>query len=462
MKIKVTNLGPLRQAEFSLGDLTIICGDNNTGKTYATYALYGFLRFWKEMYAIPVENAVVTELVDRGVVSIPLAKYIDRATEFIDEACKEYRKQIPKVLASVPNLFEHTTFEVELIQDEIQPWPQFAFSLGTEKTPRILGVRREQDSPTVDVSLLVQEGAPRIPQPDIISGTGAALREIVFGPALPNAFIASAERTGAAIFRRELDFARNRLVEQIGSGAAGLDALHWLNKVYFGYPLPVQRNVDFMRQLEDLFKLESFILLKHPGVLEDFADIIGGEYKVKGDKLSYVPRGNKRLRLTVTESSSCVRALLDIGFYLRHSIRPGDLLMVDEPELSLHPKNQRRMARLFARLVNLGIKVFVTTHSDYIVKELNTLIMLNRDDPHIAEIREKKGYKKEELISAERVKVYVAGESLLKLEGKSRRSTVCTLVPADVDPELGIEAKSFDDTINDMNRIQQDILFGGE
>ena len=43
MKISVENLGVLKQAEFELGDLTIICGSNNTGKTYATYALYGFL-----------------------------------------------------------------------------------------------------------------------------------------------------------------------------------------------------------------------------------------------------------------------------------------------------------------------------------------------------------------------------------------------------------------------------------
>ena len=57
--------------------------------------------------------------------------------------------------------------------------------------------------------------------------------------------------------------------------------------------------------------------------------------------------------------------------------------MIDEPELNLHPDNQRRIARLLARLVNLGIKVFITTHSSYIIKELNTLIMLNRDEPHL-------------------------------------------------------------------------------
>ncbi len=43
MKIKIKNLGVLKQAEFTLGDLTIICGGNNTGKTCATYALFGFL-----------------------------------------------------------------------------------------------------------------------------------------------------------------------------------------------------------------------------------------------------------------------------------------------------------------------------------------------------------------------------------------------------------------------------------
>ena len=46
LKIRLKNLGILKHAEFSLGDLTVICGENNTGKTYAAYALYGFLDSW--------------------------------------------------------------------------------------------------------------------------------------------------------------------------------------------------------------------------------------------------------------------------------------------------------------------------------------------------------------------------------------------------------------------------------
>jgi len=41
------------------------------------------------------------------------------------------------------------------------------------------------------------------------------------------------------------------------------------------------------------------------------------------------------------ESSSMVRSMLDIGSYLRHIAKPGDLLIVDESESNLHPENQR-------------------------------------------------------------------------------------------------------------------------
>ncbi len=142
--------------------------------------------------------------------------------------------------------------------------------------------------------------------------------------------------------------------------------------------------------------------------------------------------------------------------------KPGDLLMVDEPELNLHPENQRRMARLFARLVNLGIRVFVTTHSDYIVKELNTLIMLNQNKPYLKQIAQEEGYQTEELIAAEKIRVYIAEKALVKLENKSRRSRHPTLVPTRIDPELGIEARSFDETINKMNEIQEAIVWGGD
>jgi hypothetical protein len=113
-------------------------------------------------------------------------------------------------------------------------------------------------------------------------------------------------------------------------------------------------------------------------------------------------------------------------------------------------------------LVNVGIKVFITTHSDYMIKELNTLIMLNQDKPYLKKIAEEEGYRTEELLSSNQVKVYIAEEALILLEGKTKKARCQTLTPANIDPEFGIEARSFDTTIEAMNRIQEAIVWGEE
>jgi predicted ATPase len=46
MKFRFEKLGCIEKAEIELGDLTILCGDNNAGKTYISYAIYGFLTAW--------------------------------------------------------------------------------------------------------------------------------------------------------------------------------------------------------------------------------------------------------------------------------------------------------------------------------------------------------------------------------------------------------------------------------
>ena len=87
--------------------------------------------------------------------------------------------------------------------------------------------------------------------------------------------------------------------------------------------------------------------------------------------------------------------------------------------------------------------------------------MLNHDEPHLKRIAEREGYESSELISAEKVKVYVAEKDLVRLEGNRRKTRCHTLTEADVDPKIGIEVRVFDETIDKMNEIQQDIIWGG-
>ena len=462
MKIKIKHLGILKQAEFSLGDLTIICGRNNTGKTYATYALFGFLDTWRRLLTGPRFGLKekINQLLSDGVISLDLQEYVPQCESILTTGCQRYIQQIPEVFAANEERFKNVDFQIELNFDNIQFQDKYEKKISTA-TLEIISINKPEDEPYLSITLLTETEKINLPVHFLEDIIYDSIQDIIFSQFFPRPFIASAERTGAAIFRKELNFARNRLLEEISKNS-NFDPSELLFNVSQDYALPVKKNVDFTRQIETIVKKTSFIAENHPSILEDFADIIGGQYMItSNDELYYIPKG-KKLRLSMDESSSAVRSLLDIGFYLRHEARIGDLLIVDEPELNLHPENQRRIAKLFARLINIGIKVFITTHSDYIIKEINTLIMLNHNKPHLKQIAAEEGYRQEELLSADQVKVYIAEQALEMLKGKKRKTKFNTLTPAKIDHEMGIEARSFDTTIENMNRIQTAIIWGEE
>jgi len=292
-----------------------------------------------------------------------------------------------------------------------------------------------------------------------------AIADVVFAPHLPQAHISSAERTGAAIFRKELDMARTRMIKAINeldSKELRRNPFQILHSMDADYAWPVEDNVEFVRQLEDIDKRTGELASEHPEILDAFDSIIGGSYKVVKQQLVFQTKGAGKQRFTMNEASSCIRALLDIGFYLRCKAKPGDLFIIDEPELNLHPKSQRAFARLVGRMVNAGLKVFITTHSDYLIKELNTLIMLNQRTEHTRQVQQGFKYDDAELIDSGRVRLYMTGTATKSTAGAGRRPKIRTLKPASIDPTRGIEVETFDDTIDVMNEIQGQILFGGD
>ncbi len=247
----------------------------------------------------------------------------------------------------------------------------------------------------------------------------------------------------------------------LGEKKAKFSPINLLSKFTSEYPIPVRRNVDFIRELPNITIKKSFVMINHPEILERFSDIIGGEYQMTKDGIiHYIPSKGKKIKLTIIESSSSVRSLLDIGFYLRHIAKKGDIIIIDEPELNQHPENQRKIARLFSMLIKIGINIFITTHSDYIIKELNTLIMLNQKTDSLTAIAKNEGYCEKELLSSENIKVYIAKDDMVLIDGNQKRTTCPTLIPANIDQKFGIELESFDSTIDEMNRIQEEIIWG--
>ena len=92
-------------------------------------------------------------------------------------------------------------------------------------------------------------------------------------------------------------------------------------------------------------------------------------------------------------ASSMVSELAPVVLYLRHVVRPGDLLIIEEPESHLHPAMQVEFIRQLATAVKSGIRILITTHSEWVLEELANLVRLSElpaerrvgiDDPDVA------------------------------------------------------------------------------
>jgi hypothetical protein len=470
VRIKVKNLGVLKQAEFDLGKLTIIRGENNTGKTYATYATYGFLYFWHDPSSsepfLFVSREQVALLRRNGVIHINLSDCVkpEKIKEIFNKAGSRYTRNLPQVFAKNEASFEDAAFEIEADFDPAYKGKKLDLHIGPPRR-QMLRFLKKADEDILTVSLLQPKDNDYYPPPRLLDTMiGDIIRDLLFEATIPNCFIASAERTGSAMFQKELDFTRNKFLEMLSEKDGDGQKRNLYNVYKTDYPLPVRRNVDFIRELSLLSKQKSplFRAQDNEKVLEDFFDITGGDYSVSREgQILFVPgRGGRRIKLSMGESSSSVRSLLDLGFYLRHQAKKDDLLMIDEPELNLHPKNQRRLARLLVKLVNIGLKVFITTHSDYILKEFNTLIMLKPQTPHLQEIASEYGYSSDELLTPEDVSIYIAKSDRVRLPDKSKSVKIDTLTRAKIDPVTGIDVPVFDETIEEMNAIQDKILYG--
>lgn len=86
--------------------------------------------------------------------------------------------------------------------------------------------------------------------------------------------------------------------------------------------------------------------------------------------------GNTEMPIALASSS--VTELAPIILYMKYEIDRDSLLIIEEPEAHLHPETQRILAKFLVRLVRGGVRLLITTHSDYLLEQLNHYIMLHK------------------------------------------------------------------------------------
>ena len=366
MTFEVKNLGVVKQGKLTQQPLTILCGPNNSGKTWVMYSLYYFYKLMIAAYDIDIPGNALSDL----------SKTINRDLENVFNTSK--------------NLLGNASFIPQLSEEQL--------------TQQIQNI--------------------------------------------PNTFLMPAERCGLHLFYRELSTRRTALLHHVSR--ENIDLWELLRDVIRSrYAMPIADYINWLNQLPENQH-------SSPGRFHDCGEflkkkLVQGAYTVSrrtGDDITFKPYqrkrdGNPTPVMGLHMTSSTVKSLFGLWFYLENQAKVGDLLMIDEPELNLHPQNQRIIARLLAKLVNAGLNVVISTHSDYIVREFNSLIMLN--DERAQTLRKKHNYQEDEILDPTMIGAYLLDDQTIK--------------SFEISPDDGIYATTFDEVIRDLNQVNDDIYY---
>ena len=411
-RLEVEDFGPISQASVDLRPLTVFVGPNNTGKSCLAILLYALHRSLKGMDPWPlgrhrlpgrpanqdrfrpVESAVRESLLSWMSAagtnpSLPpeVAESIRRNIErdgtlkaaMAGEICRCYGVDPLRELIRHSGSIRRATVSLSMppespspsiglqfvIQDKEEPrLRETAWNPGSVPSARMEEIRR-------DHARVADSAEPNVEYPFALLSD--ALLSQVLAPVLRNAYYLPADR--AAVMRTH-----QTVVSALIQGATttglrrGMDTPPTLSGVL----------ADFLRELIRMGsenggggRREQTLHLA--AGLEQ--NILAGAVQVKPNEAGY-PGFTYRPQdwendLPLIRSSSMVSELAPVVLYLRHQVRPGDVLIIEEPEAHLHPTMQTALARELARMVRAGIRVVMTTHSEWLLEQIGNLVRLS-------------------------------------------------------------------------------------
>jgi len=445
-KFSIKNLGFISEGEIEIKPLTILCGQNNTGKTWAMYGMYGCLERLPANPPLPKISEVAAGLSETGEVSLDMAQWVDEHYKKILELIHRGGKnRLARIFNVDKSIFENTSLDWQISKADMMQSIRantFDFRLEVGKQVDALRILKPQGTTVAQFTLLAEK------LPDVKRHVADAIFRFLLGQDdKRNIFLVPAERNGLHLFFRELSNRRSALLHHAGRDDFDLSKL--INDVLGSrYAEPIADYIDWLNELRTYRKQKSDIFRGRADSIRK--SLIGGKYDVNSEgDIAFTP-GKKRgapqaPKFPLHLASSTIKSMFGLWFYLEHQAKAGDILMIDEPELNLHPGAQRRIARILAAVVNQVINVVVSTHSDYFIREINSLIMLSRDTKVRDGLMKKHGYTKDELLSSDMVGAYM-------FEGGQ-------IVPMDVTVDEGIGANTFDDVINDLNETSDSIYY---
>lgn len=371
MFITIRNLGPIEEARIDLTKpLTILCGMNSTGKTYAAYVIYHLLHNFR---SITFGRFEAVEKFNEETSFEITADDIELWRKIVETGVAE---SLPQIFG-IPESEARTAFSRFGIEIDLGENPLSVFARHKGGGSIAIGSHRiVRWSKAAGSNAIVFKPLDEMDYAVGTIGINAIVSTLV-SKAIRDSFLhtermarmLTVERNSIYTFKSELTLHRLDFVEEIAEG----DDTEQIVRRAPRYPQAVSDSLRTAADLENVAKRESGF----PAIAEMLeSDVLKGAVSVgEHGEVLFSPSGANDTRLRVQMSSSLVKTLSSLDIYLRHLAAKGEYLIIDEPEMNLHPELQRLLARVFARMVNEGIRLIISTHSDYIIREINALIM---------------------------------------------------------------------------------------
>ena len=184
-------------------------------------------------------------------------------------------------------------------------------------------------------------------------------------------------------------------------------------------------------------------------VLKLFRTILEGE--VNKEETTYIYTTNDA-SMPVSAAAASIREIAPLQILAKKQDVSRCAILVEEPEAHLHPLKQRMMADIIGALSHNGAVMQITTHSDYFLRRLNELIMFAKtkkttdDSDKLRSLSEKVN-----IVEDMSIDESIIGAYLLRKQADN------TSIAVKQDISNGIPFAAFRDAILD-NMNYQDIL----
>jgi predicted ATP-dependent endonuclease of OLD family len=394
MQIEIRHLGAIDKASINLRPLTVFIGENGTGKTWTAYTLeaifgaYGHEQYLKAylnrktQQTYPPLDKASTQLLKEGYTQFEIIPFV---SDYIEIYLNEVARLAPSWMQTRMNTkrvsFEKLQVQIELADDMKSTLANQLMATAINEKHSIINGSLNAVKEAEDSTLYVfSEGdiLDKLPRQTIQQFLVSQLFNLIRTSLYSKTFKFSVDRVNEASVSVNTDSEKvERLLVELGGEVykklSYSDIPEAILKVLLGQ-LVAQANAPKLTDSAENSKYRRLAEFLENDILRGSVDFEDAEL---GKELIFQVK-NAKLEMSV--SSSMIRKLAPLVVYLRYHATPNNLIVLDEPEMNLHPAVQVELTEFLAMLVNAGLHVLITTHSPYIVDHIGNLMQAARHD----------------------------------------------------------------------------------